>query len=325
MSAPNELCTHRMQVHHIKQECPDVWTLSLISHDVYLYEPGQFALVSIENSETLRAYTLSSTPGQSRFITLTVRRLANGSGSEWLTRRVKIGDFLWLSDAGGDFTCARREDSRYLLLAAGCGVTPIMSMCRWLAANRPGADVQVIYSVRSPEEIIFADAWPSLQPWLRLTLFAEQGARAPIMDGRLTRAHLAALVPDIATRRVMVCGPAPYMELVQKDALALGAADVQQERFHTAAVTGSGRLNITLARLRREFSAPVGTTLLTALEENNVPVNAACRAGVCGCCKTRLLSGRYTTTSTLTLTPAEIAEGYVLACSCHLQGDVAVA
>jgi len=325
MFAPHGLCTHAMQVHHIEQETPDVWSLSLINHDVYAYEPGQYALVSINNSETLRAYTLSSTPGQSRFVTLTVRRLENGSGSGWLTQRVKTGDYLWLSDARGDFTCTRQEDERYLFLAAGCGVTPIMSMCRWLAANRPRADVQVIYSVRSPEEVIFAKTWPALQPWLRLTLFVGQQAVLPMIAGRLSREQLAALVPDIATRRVMACGPAPYRDQVEKDATALGATDFVQERFHTAAVTGTQQLKITVARLRREFSAPVGVTLLAALEANNVPVNAACRAGVCGCCKTRILTGRYAAASAMTLSPAEIAEGYVLACSCRLEGDVAIA
>ena len=62
-----------------------------------------------------------------------------------------------------------------------------------------------------------------------------------------------------------------------------------------------------------------------ALESNNVPVVAACRAGVCGCCKTKVVSGEYTVSSTMTLTDAEIAEGYVLACSCHPQGDLVLA
>ncbi|CCJ97573.1 NADH oxidoreductase hcr [Cronobacter malonaticus 507] len=56
-----------------------------------------------------------------------------------------------------------------------------------------------------------------------------------------------------------------------------------------------------------------------------MPVNAACRAGVCGCCKTRVLSGEYSVTSTMTLTEQEIADGYVLACSCHPAGDLVLA
>ena len=82
MTMPTSQCPWRMQVHHIHQETPDVWTLSLLCHDYYPYRAGQYALVSVRNSaETLRAYTLSSTPGVSEYITLTVRRIDEGTGS----------------------------------------------------------------------------------------------------------------------------------------------------------------------------------------------------------------------------------------------------
>ncbi len=95
MTMPTALCPNRMQVHSIHQETPEVWTLNLINHDFYRYKPGQFALVSINNSdETMRAYTLSSSPGLSPFVSLTVRRIDNGVGSTWLTSQVKPGDYL---------------------------------------------------------------------------------------------------------------------------------------------------------------------------------------------------------------------------------------
>lgn len=326
MNSPSPLCQYRMQVHHISQETPDVWTLALINHDFYPYLPGQFALVSIENSDRLRAYTLSSTPGQSCFITLTVRRLAVGAGSRWLTGQVKPGDYLWLSAAQGDFTCQGQEQDRYLFLAAGCGVTPVMSMCRWLAANRPRSDVQVIYCVRSPQDIIFADVWRTLGERLSLTVFAEQDAGAAHQSGRLQREALSALVPDISARTVMICGPAPWMEQQQADALALGAGRVLLERFHTPeAAASSARLTITRTQPLASLAAPAGVSLLAALESAQWPVNAACRAGVCGCCKTRITAGPYHTTSTMTLSEREISEGYVLACSCYPDGDIVLA
>ena len=94
MTMPTSQCPWRMQVHHIHQETPDVWTLSLICHDYYPYRAGQYALVSVRHSaDTLRAYTISSTPGVSEYITLTIRRIDDGAGSQWLTRDVKRG--LW--------------------------------------------------------------------------------------------------------------------------------------------------------------------------------------------------------------------------------------
>ncbi|NIF48128.1 NADH oxidoreductase [Enterobacter sp. Ap-1006] len=322
MTMPTPLCPHRMQVHHIHQETPDVWTLSLINHDFYPYKAGQYALVSIRNgSETLRAYTISSTPGLSEFITLTVRRIDGGAGSEWLTGEVKIGDYLWLSEAQGEFSCENIVSERYLLLAAGCGVTPIMAMRRWLAKHRPQADVQVIYNVRSPQDVIFADEWRHYP----VTLVAENNATHGFIAGRLTREILAA-VPDIASRTVMTCGPAPYMDMVEKEVKALGAAAFYREVFFTpAAAPSAGGLKFTTLQPMREFYSPVGSTLLAALESNSVPVNAACRAGVCGCCKTKVVSGDYTVSSTMTLTEEEIASGYVLACSCHPQSDLVLA
>ncbi|SQI36230.1 NADH oxidoreductase hcr [Serratia plymuthica] len=90
MTQPTPLCPNRMQVHSIRQETADVWTLNLICDVFYPYQAGQFALVSIRNTEeTLRAYTLSSSPGQSRFLSISVRCLPDGAGSRWLTQEVK--------------------------------------------------------------------------------------------------------------------------------------------------------------------------------------------------------------------------------------------
>ncbi|RNM24455.1 NADH oxidoreductase [Dickeya undicola] len=332
MTMPTPQCPNRMQVHSLHQETPDVWTLSLISHDFYPWQPGQYALVSIANSsETLRAYTLSSSPGLSPFITFTVRRLDNGTGSRWLTEQVKPGDYLWISDAQGEFTCTHAVSDRYLMLAAGCGITPIMSMTRWLLVNRPNTNVQVIFNVRSPQHVIFADEWQALRQrypqQLQLILMAEQQAEAGFLSGRLTESLLSQQVPDIASRTVMTCGPQPYMQQVETFCLQAGVPPTRifKEQFGAPenAVDDDGeQLTMTIRHSLQQLKVPIGISLLAALESHQLPVNAACRAGVCGSCKTRILSGSYTTTSTMTLTPDDIENGYVLACSCQLQGDV---
>ena len=322
MTMPTSQCPWRMQVHHIHQETPDVWTLSLLCHDYYPYRAGQYAMVSIVNGkETLRAYTLSSTPGVSEYITLTVRRIDNGAGSNWLTQDVKRGDYLWLSDAQGAFTCDHNTSNKILLLAAGCGVTPVMSMRRWLAAFRPEADVQVIYSVRSPQDVIFVDEWQDY----KVTLVAENDASEVFLPGRLTEEMLSA-VPELTERTLFCCGPAPYMDWVENAAHKLGVTDFYKEQFFTpvAAPVTEG-LKFTKLSPAKTFFAARGHSLLQAMESNQVPVNAACREGVCGCCKTQIVSGEYNVNSTMTLTEQEIADGYVLACSCHPVSDLVLA
>lgn len=328
---PTALCQNRMQVYSVTQETPDVWTLSLINHDVYPYQPGQFALVNIgQSGDVQRAYTLSSTPGLSRFIQLTVRRIDGGEGSGWLTQQVKPGDYLWLSGAQGEFTCETPQP--LLLLAAGCGVTPVMSIARRVLAHSPAQSVQVFYSVRSPQDVIFAQEWQRMAaqyPQLRLTILAENDAAPGQIAGRLSQDLLQSQVADIAARRVMICGPAPYMEMAGKWAAELGVPpqNIVKEQFQATEMVVSADQQLTLTRLTplANFRVPVGSTLLAAMEQNKLPVTAACRAGVCGSCKTRVLSGDYTTTSRMTLTDEEVAQGYVLACSCQLQGDVTLA
>ena len=181
--------------------------------------------------------------------------------------------------------------------------------------------MQVIFNVRSPEDVIFADEWREYP----VTLVAENNATQGFVSGRLTT-ELLKNVPDLTSRTVMTCGPAPYMDLVEKEVKALGVTRFFKEQFFTpVAEAATSGLKFTKLQPAQEFYAPVGTTLLEALESNKVPVVAACRAGVCGCCKTKVVDGNYTVSSTMTLTDAEIAEGYVLACSCHPQGDLVLA
>lgn len=334
MTMPTSYCPNRMQVHSILQETPEVWTLNLINHDFYPYKPGQFALVSINNSdETMRAYTLSSSPGLSRFITLTVRRLDNGVGSNWLTSNVKPGDYLWLSDAQGEFTCADKTNHRYLMLAAGCGVTPIMSMTRWLLNNQPKVNITVIFNIHERSQFIFEKEWLELvneyPHHLNFILMPKLPEDGGLLSGRISQEKLAALVPDIASCTVMCCGPNSYMEDTGQFVKNLGvpSENIFMERFgdEPACVDNNKQLTMTIRHSLSKIKVPVGVTLLSAMEDNNVPVLAACRAGVCGSCKTRILSGDYEVTSTSTLTEKEIAQGYVLACSCRLKGDVELA
>ena len=321
------LCPWRMQVHHVQQETPDVWTLALINHDFYRWQAGQFALVKIGNSDEMRAYTLSSTPGRSAFITLTVRQIEQGKGSGWLTRDVRPGNDIWLSDPQGDFSCQRHPASHYLFLAAGCGITPIMSMCRWLHAQRPACSVQLVYSVRSPQDVIFAHELSAMPPWLALTIIAENSATQAMLSGRLDRTRLAALVPDINQRTVMICGPEAYMETVQQDAQALGAEEIFTEQFTPMNEVASEETQFTLRSPMRLQGGtfPSGWSLLNAMEHHKLPVAAACRSGVCGCCKTRVTEGHYQTRSQQTLSDTEIAQGYVLACSCYPESDIVLA
>lgn len=178
----------------------------------------------------------------------------------------------------------------------------------------------MIYSVRSPQDVIFADEWRDY-PVKRV---AEQDASAGFASGRLSHALLSE-VPDLAGRTVFCCGPAPYMAWAEDAVKPFGVTRFFKEQFFTPAAPATEGLKISKLSAGKTFFAPQGSSLLQALESNKVPIIAACREGVCGCCKTQVLAGEYRVSSTATLSQQEIDEGFVLACSCQPEGDMVLA
>ncbi|SNV69725.1 NADH oxidoreductase [Haemophilus pittmaniae] len=332
----NPLCINELQVYSIVKETADITTINLIAQDFYPYQPGQYAMVSIRNTPHIaRAYSLSSTPGESRFVSITVREIEGGKGSPWLSHEVKVGDQVWFSDPMGDFSCEKVVADNYLLAGAGSGITPVMSMARWLLKNRPEVNLTVLHSVHSPEDVIFKQEWAELQakyPKFNFVINATENAVAPMKSGRITQQMIAEIVPNIQDYTVMTCGPQSYMDHLREIVLALGGSE---QRFFTEAFFDNNiqsgidydkQTTLTIKGMsNQQFNVPVGMTLLAALEEHEQPVVSGCRTGLCGLCKTKVLGGEVETVRTGDLTAEEIAEGYVLACSCRLKSDVSVA
>lgn len=331
----NPLCINELQVHSIVKEAPNVTTINFIAQDFYPYQAGQYALVSIKNTPHItRAYSLSSTPGESRFVSITVREIEGGVGSTWLNNDVKVGDQVWFSNPMGEFSCQQVIADNYLLVGAGSGVTPIMSMARWLLANRPEVNVTVIHSVHSPEDVIFKQEWAELKakyPKLQLVINASVNATEGFASGRISAEIIKNAVPNLANYTVMTCGPEAYMNALKEIVLSLGGTE---DRFFTEAffntalageISSDKKTSLTINGISQiKAEVPVGMTLLAALEAQEQPVVSGCRTGLCGLCKTKVTGGEYEVVNTGDLTDEEIAQGYVLACSCRVKENVSV-
>lgn len=331
----NPLCINELQVHSIVKEAPNVTTINFIAQDFYPYQAGQYALVSIKNTPHItRAYSLSSTPGESRFVSITVREIEGGVGSTWLNNDVKVGDQVWFSNPMGEFSCQQVIADNYLLVGAGSGVTPIMSMARWLLANRPEVNVTVIHSVHSPEDVIFKQEWAELKakyPKLQLVINASVNATEGFASGRISAEIIKNAVPNLANYTVITCGPEAYMNALKEIVLSLGGTE---DRFFTEAffntalageISSDKKTSLTINGISQiKAEVPVGMTLLAALEAQEQPVVSGCRTGLCGLCKTKVTGGEYEVVNTGDLTDEEIAQGYVLACSCRVKENVSV-
>lgn len=301
------------------------------------FRPGQFVTigVEIEGQRQYRAYSMSSSPSHSDALTITVRRLPGGLVSNYLLDNFRAGGSVDAMAIAGEFFLSPHEASgKLVMLSAGSGITPVMSMTRWLLERDADADIHFIYSARSERDVIFGKELLDMQqryPKFRLDLFLDHPeGTLPCHAGFLTPERLDALVADPAASRFFLCGNQFYMDMVEGWHRARGLA---AERFHKesfkpedlSAPDDSGEVfQLSVPAFGKVTSIQSGQSLLEIMEQNAVPIIGACRSGVCGSCKCKVSSGEVERLSTATLTPEEVEQGYALACSTHARSDVTV-
>ncbi|ANS79407.1 Flavodoxin reductases (ferredoxin-NADPH reductases) family 1 [Serinicoccus hydrothermalis] len=329
------VCVHVEQVTHDVRSI----TLALPGGAALSFRPGQYVTVTadVDGRETSRCYTIASSPLQAGTLTLTVKR--QGPVSTWLHDRLGVGDRLRVSGPMGVFSTHEHPAAAHLLLSAGSGVTPLMSMLRTLVGTPGPHDVVFVHSARTPADIVFRRELEDLAaalPWLRVAVVCEGDSEDEVWRGargRLTAGMLAELAPDAAGREVFTCGPRPYMDAVRGLLAELGCdpARCHQESFVLdpagAVLTGEGgdgrggtpaaearTHTVTLTRSGREVTCAPGQTILAAAARAGLSLPSSCAEGVCGTCKSQLLAGSVDMRHGGGIRPREIAADKVLLC-----------
>lgn len=206
---------------------------------VFHYRPGQAMMleVTVDGVTLRRTYTISSSPSRPYVISITVKKMPMGRMSNWLFEKMVPGTECTVSGPFGKFGCHDHSDEKLLLMAAGSGVTPLMSMLRWLADLALGREVIFIYNVSTPADIIFHQELLHLSTRLgncmRLVIVPSAtsvGVPWHGNTGRLSEMLIMSHVPDLAERETFVCGPPGYMASARSILLSLG---LPNERYHT--------------------------------------------------------------------------------------------
>lgn len=270
------------------------------------HEAGQWARIGVEidGVRQWRSYSLSAAAGHDPAITVT----AIGVVSTALARHTKVGDVLFLDTPQGDFTLPEHPRP-LLMLTAGSGLTPVMSMIRTLVPRRPDADVVLVHSARTREDALFhdellelADQFPGLVVKHWYTREGAAPAGAGEAHGRRldleTTTDLESLCPDWRDRAAYACGPADFLDaataLWERDGADAEHAGLTIERFAPVLLPGTGGEGglVTFEKSDKEFDAPGDVTLLDAGEECGVVMPSGCRMGICRSCLTPLVAGK---------------------------------
>jgi ferredoxin-NADP reductase len=327
----------------IVDETHDVRTFRFVAvpPKMFVYRPGQFMTleVLIDGQVVRRSYTISTSPSRPLVVSVTVKRVTGGTISNWLHDNLKVGDMLFADGPHGKFTCIDDENDRFLFISGGSGVTPVMSMSRWLADTSHGADINFLHFARSPIDLIFehelrlmAHNYPNFRPEF-IVSNVDPGTEWSGRTGRITPELLMAACPDLHARSIYVCGPAPFMEATQKMVEGLG---FDMDRFHLESFGGVPRdpalaaadanvaAKVTFAASNIVVDCRGSDYLLDLAIAANVPVAFSCRAGQCGTCKVVLLKGDVEQDNTDGLTASDAKEGFVLSCQARPKGEIVV-
>ncbi|MEU5291042.1 2Fe-2S iron-sulfur cluster-binding protein [Streptomyces umbrinus] len=331
-----------VRIAELRKETPSAVTLVLEDAgkdlEPFDFRPGQFftLVADIDGRPVRRAYSASSAPGSAR-LEVTVKHVEGGRFSTHVHRSLRAGDRLAVRGPSGSFhTGPQLPDApdapdaldapdEIVLVAAGSGVTPMMSMIRSRLAVRQGRDrIALLYSSRSADEIIFADELTRLAKDNpdRLTVTHVLTGRDGRLDADGVHRWVTGLSPAPGAH-YYTCGPGPLMDAVQGVLTGLGVPDerVHQERYTSGADTQAVAATAPQEMTVEEDGRPVGTvvvepgqTLLDAGLAAGLPMPYSCTVGNCGDCMVRLRGGEVTQNEPNCLTPQQRADGYVLTC-----------
>ena len=357
-SPPSKRWSGNLRVSAIFQETPDVKTFRLMNPlggvMPFAYLPGQFLTVKVvhDGKPVKRSYTIASAPTQRDYVEITVKHEDEGVVSGVLHNQVREGDLLEFFGPSGSLIFTGRECKCILLIGAGVGITPLMSVLRYLIDRSWPGDIYLLYGCRTPQDIIFHEELDYLQHRhanLRviITVSHPEGTAWTGKTGRISKELISQSVPDLASRYVHLCGPVSMMEAVKKilaelgvpggrvktEAFGLALGKPEPTRLPVAMPTGAGANDISagIALPSLTFSLsdkvaplPPDKAILDVADEIGVEIDNSCRVGTCGICRTKMLSGSVTMAVEDGLEPGDKESNIILACQAKSAGNVVV-
>lgn len=339
----------QLTVTAIVDETADTKTIRLSADSPLLfhYQPGQFITLhlNIGGQEVKRSYSIASSPSRPYNLEITVKKVPGGLVSNWLHAQLRIGDRLTLKGPMGRFSCFNHPAPKLLLIAAGSGIVPIMSMLRWLTDVGSQVDIMVLLSFRSSDDIIYRHELELLAKRhgnlrIRITLTAKDITKKewPGPLGRFNKSLLKELVPDLRKREVFLCGPDNFMDDISKNlvALKLPKEQLHRESFTSAVPIAKSAAKIDTRQLQNrtgKFTVNFAKSAVQAVTDGDenilqlahlygVKINSECLNGSCGECVVKCTRGDIVMSEQAEISEGDKRKGWVYSCCSYPKSDL---
>jgi ring-1,2-phenylacetyl-CoA epoxidase subunit PaaE len=308
----------------------------------YEFTAGQHLTVRRQGEEVRRSYSICS-PAGSGVLRIGVKRLPGGEFSSYAANDLKIGDELEVMTPLGRFgtTLDSANAKHYAFVAAGSGITPVLSLVATILSVEPSSRITLLYGNRTAGSVMFADDLADLKDRYaeRLHLIhvlSRESTEVELFNGRIDadrlRRMFATILPLPTVDEWFLCGPYAMVVGAQEVLLSEGVerTHVHAELFHVGdeaptapvepQVVDESAAQVTVILDGRRSTFPLGEHAKPVLDatlavRSDAPF--ACKGGVCGTCRAKVLEGSVRMDTNWALEPAELNAGYVLTCQSH--------
>ncbi|MDN5860148.1 MAG: phenylacetate-CoA oxygenase/reductase subunit PaaK [Pseudonocardia sp.] len=331
---------HKLPVAAVERLCDDAVAVTLAVPDdlraEFAFRPGQYLTLRliVDGVEERRSYSICAPAGAAPRVG--VRRVEGGQFSEWLVDRLAAGDVVEVAPPSGLFTPDLTSPGHHGLIAAGSGITPVLSIAASVLAD-PDSRVTLIYGNRRTDTVMFTEELADLKnahgPRLQLIhVLSREPMAAEIVGGRLDGERLGRILECLVAvddvDEWWLCGPIGMTTAAQDVLRGRGVAKDRMHRelfyvdepppeIHRPEAPPSGQtseVTVVLDGRSTTLTLPRAETVLDAAQRVRADLPFACKGGVCGTCRARVRDGEVVMRRNYALEDDEVAAGFVLTC-----------
>jgi len=346
-----------LKIMEVRKETPDC--VSILFHvpddlaSKFVFTQGQNITVRTndQSGEVRRSYSICSAPHENE-LRVAVKRVEGGLFSNLANHRLKAGDTLEVLPPTGKFFTSLHSGNkkRYLAIAAGSGITPVISIIKTTLKSEPHSTFTLMYGNRSRSSIIFFEELEGLKNkyvdrFQLIHILSREKTDVPVNFGRIDVnkcATLAKIIPFSMMDEIFLCGPEEMIFSIKRwlEESGIDKRKIHFELFNTPgeqrmraadrASQGTNRgqqsvVTVKLDGITFDFNlASEGTSILDAALQKGADLPFSCKGGVCGTCRAKLIEGEVQMDTHWALEDDEVAKGFILTCQSHPKTDKVV-
>lgn len=317
-------------------------------NELFQFIPGQYLTIrkQIGGEDVRRSYSVCAGL-QDKELRVAVKRMEKGKFSGYLHEQLKVGDILDVMPPNGNFISKLTDKTKkhYLAIAAGSGITPVMSIMKSVLHSEPQSQFTLVYGNRDHNSIIFHEAIEALKNtyMTRLSVYhilTREQQEVPLFNGRITAEKIHSLCHKLIDihhmDEIFICGPEDMLLSVRAQLLDM---QVPSEKVHIELFTSpdqphpkhdnwvkehqaennkTSKVSVTVDGMTTEIELSYnGDSILEAALKQGADLPYACKGGVCSTCRAKVLEGEVVMETNYALEKEEVEKGYILTCQSH--------